>query len=103
MTKVEEYLEKNKSTHTRKMMRIKNSKVFNCSKEELYQKITTLPRWKGKFGLDPINHKIIISTFIQVENLIDLFDERYTRSDVSNEEYDTRSKKWVALVEAEKN
>ena len=101
MSKVEEYLAKNKSTHTRKMMRIKDSKVFKCSKEDLYLKITTLSRWKGKFGLDPQNNKLAITTFVQVENLIDLFDERYTRSDVSNEEYDTRSKKWVAPVEAE--
>lgn len=101
MSKVEEYLAKNKTTHTRKMMRIKDSKVFKCSKEDLYLKITTLSRWKGKFGLDPQNNKLVITTFVQVENLIDLFDERYTRSDVSNEEYDTRSKKWVAPVEAE--
>ena len=30
--------------------------------------------------------------------MIDLLDERYTRSDVTDEEYDTRAKKWVAAV-----
>ena len=31
----------------------------------------------------------------KLENLIDLLDERYTRSDVTDEEYDTGAKKWV--------
>ena len=77
------------------MLRIKNSKVLTKSKEELYLKITTLPRWSGKFDLDEETHTIVLRNYCQVENLIDLLDERYTRSDVTDEEYDTSAKKWV--------
>ena len=63
--------------------------------EELYLKITTLPRWSGKFDLDEETHTIVLRNYGQVENLIDLLDERYTRSDVTDEEYDTSAKKWV--------
>lgn len=35
----------------------------------------------------------------QVENLIDLLDERYTRSDVTDEEYDTGAKKRITPME----
>lgn len=79
----------------KKMLRIKNSKVLTKSKEELYLKITTLPRWSGKFDLDEETHTIVLRNYGQVENLIDLLDERYTRSDVTDEEYDTSAKKWV--------
>ena len=80
------------------MLRIKNSKVLRMSKEELFTKITTLPRWQGKFEIDETDHTIKLKNYGQVENLIDLLDERYTRSDVTDEEYDTRAKKWVAAV-----
>lgn len=43
--------------------------------------------------------KFVLNTYEQVENLIDLLDERYTRSDVTDEEYDTGVKKWIAPVE----
>ena len=57
-----------------------------------------LPRWQGKFEIDETDHTIKLKNYGQVENLIDLLDERYTRSDVTDEEYDTRAKKWVAAV-----
>ena len=40
--------------------------------------------WKDKFEEN---------TYQQVEDLIDLLDERYTRSDVTNQEYDTDVKR----------
>ncbi len=95
MDKVADYISRSKLTYAKKMLRIKNSKVLNKSKEELYTKITTLPRWNGKFDLDEENHTIVLRNYGQVENLIDLLDERYTRSDVTDEEYDTSAKKWV--------
>ena len=36
--------------------------------------------------------QIYLRTFKDVENLIDLFVERYTRSDVTGQEYDTSVK-----------
>ncbi|MGG0821396.1 DUF4868 domain-containing protein [Paenibacillus turicensis] len=81
------YAERTQLTYAKKMMRIKNSAVLRLSAEILLEKIQTLPRWSGKFILN--NDKIVLNTFIHVENLIDLLDEKYTRSDVTGEEYST--------------
>ena len=83
------------------MMRIKDSKVLKRTKEQLYESITTLPRWKGKFTVDEESKQIVLEKYEHVENLIDLLDERFTRSDVTGEEYDTGAKKWVAPVAVE--
>ena len=98
MGKVTEYISRSKLTYAKKMLRLKNSKVLTKSKDELYTKITTLPRWRGKFEVNEIDHTISLKNYGQVENLIDLLDERYTRSDVTDEEYDTSAKKWVEPV-----
>ena len=95
MDRVVNYISRSKLTYAKKMLRLKNSKVLSKDKEELYTKITTLPRWSGKFDLDKESHTILLKNYRQVENLIDLLDERYTRSDVTDEEYDTSAKKWV--------
>jgi len=98
MEKVTEYISRSKLTYAKKMLRLKNSKVLTKSKEELYTKITTLPRWRGKFEINESDHTINLKNYGQVENLIDLLDERYTRSDVTDEEYDTSAKKWIEPV-----
>ena len=90
--KVTQYISRNKLTYAKKMLRIKNSKVLKMSKEDLFKKITTLPRWQGKFQINETNQTITLRNYNQVENLIDLLDERYTRSDVTDEEYDIRAK-----------
>lgn len=71
------------------MMRIGNSRVLALSADELYAKINTVPRWKDKFHIDETTHQIVLKTYSEVESLIDLFDERYTRSDITDTEYDT--------------
>lgn len=96
--KINDYISQIKLTHAKKVLRLKNSKVLTKSKEDLYKKITTLPRWRGKFELNETDHTIILKTNAHVESLIDLLDERYTRSDVTNEEYDTSAKKWIGPV-----
>lgn len=98
MGKVTEYISRSKLTYAKKMLRLKNSKVLTKTKEDLYTKITTLPRWRGKFEINEKDHTINLKNYGQVENLIDLLDERYTRSDVTDEEYDTSAKKWVEPV-----
>ncbi len=70
------------------MMRIENSRVLRLSQEQLIEKVNTLPRWQGKFKISELN-QIELNTFKDIENLIDLFDERFTRSDVTDTEYDT--------------
>ena len=97
--KMKDYIARGeKTTYAKKVLRLKSSKVLTKSKEALYKKITTLPRWRGKFDINPNDHTINLTTYTQVENLIDLLDERYTRSDVTNEEYDTSAKKWIGPV-----
>ena len=48
-----------------------------------------MPRWQDKFSVNAETKQIILNTYGEVESLIDLFDERYTRSDVTDIEYDT--------------
>lgn len=87
--KLSEYISRGKSKYAKKMMRIGTSRVFNLTKEQLIEKINTLPRWNGKFTVNKDTNQIILNTYGEVESLIDLFDERYTRSDVTDTEYDT--------------
>lgn len=49
--------------------------------------------WKDKFEENQ-EGLIVLNTYQQVEDLIDLLDERYTRSDVTNQEYDTDGNGW---------
>lgn len=87
--KLKEYISRGKPKYAKKMMRIGSSKVFNLTQEQLVHKINSLERWQGKFNVNKKTNQIILSTYVEVESLIDLFDERYTRSDVTNTEYDT--------------
>lgn len=87
--KLSEYISRGKSRYAKKMMRIGTSRVFNLTKEQLIEKINTLPRWHDKFSVNKNTNQIILNTYGEVESLIDLFDERYTRSDVTDIEYDT--------------
>ena len=75
----------------KRMLRATDSPILNMEREELFERISTVDRWKGKF--QTVNGKIQISTFKEVEYLIDLLDERYTVSQVSGQEYDTEVKK----------
>lgn len=87
--KLKEYINRGKTNkYAKKMMRIVNSKVLDLSKEKLMERVHTLERWKDKFEENG-EGQIVLNTFQQVEYLIDLLDERYTRSDVTNQEYDT--------------
>lgn len=87
--KLTEYISRGKSKYAKKMMRIGSSKVFGLTHEQLINKVNTLPRWQGKFNFNQDSHQIVLNTYKEVESLIDLFDERYTRSEVTDTEYDT--------------
>ena len=62
-------------------------------------KINSIPRWQGKFDVNPTEGTITLNTYKQVEFLIDVFDERYTRSEITNTEYDTDVKSVAEPVE----
>lgn len=87
--KLTEYISRGKAKYAKKMMRIGTSRVLNLTQEQLIDKINTLVRWQGKFDVDQETNQITLNTYNEVETLIDLFDERYTRSDVTDTEYDT--------------
>lgn len=87
--KLTEYISRGKPKYAKKMMRIGSSKVFNLTQEQLINKINSLARWQGKFNVIQETNQIMLNTYGEVESMIDLFDERYTRSDVTDTEYDT--------------
>ena len=87
--KLTEYISRGEPKYAKKMMRIGNSRVLALSAEELFTKINTVQRWKGKFHIDDTTNQIVLKNYGEVESLIDLFDERYTRSDITDTEYDT--------------
>lgn len=78
------------------MMRISSSKVLDKTSQELINTIESLPRWNGKFNIQ--DNKIVLNTYKEVESLIDLLDETYTRSDVTGHEYKTEVKKLAEPV-----
>lgn len=87
--KLTEYIGRGKPKYAKKMMRIGNSRVLSLSADDLLAKVNTVSRWKDKFHFDEATNQIVLKTYGEVESLIDLFDERYTRSDITDTEYDT--------------
>lgn len=85
-------------------MKTHDSPVLEMTPDALIEKVTTLPRWRGKFRA-PINGTIPIDSVKEVETLIDLLAERFTVSPVSGQEYDTEVKKKAedAIRRAERN
>lgn len=96
--KLTDYISRGKPKYAKKMMRIGTSPVLKLSKERLVEKVNTVERWKGKFQIDE-EGEITLNTYADVENIIDLFDERYTRSDITDTEYDTDVKSVAAPAE----
>lgn len=76
------------------MMRISDSAVLQLSPDEIIARINAVDRWRDFFQVE--DRKIILKNFSQVEALIDLLDERYTRSDITSREYDTDVKRLIA-------
>ena len=90
--KLRDYVQRGngKTKYAKKMMRISESKVLKMDSGELWENIHRSTRWNGKIREE--DGKFVLDTYTQVENLIDLLDERYTRSDITGEEYDTEVK-----------
>ena len=87
--KLTEYIGRGKPKYAKKMMRLGASRVLSMDAAEVLTKIKTLARWKDKFHIDEDTHQIVLKTYAEVEAFIDLFEERYTRSDITDTEYDT--------------
>ena len=97
--KMTEYCDRGngKPKYAKKMMRIADSKVLKMPVDKMMENIHRSKRWNGMIPEE--NGTFVLNTFAHVELLIDLLDERYTRSDITDEEYDTDVKKVAEPIE----
>ncbi len=89
--KLLEYIGNTNKKYSKIILRIQNSPVFNYDNIYLRNKINSLQRWENCFVFDEKN-MIKLNSKKEVETLIDFLDERYTRSEVTEVEYDTKVK-----------
>lgn len=94
--KLKEYVARNNKKYAKKMMQICKFPVSTMSKEDLMKSLNTVERWKNVFEIH--DSQIFLRNYNDVEQLIDLFTERYTKSEVTNQEYDTSVKSKVASI-----
>ena len=85
--KLDKFIDSNNKKYSRKMMQINKFPVIDMTAKQLLNKIESVQRWKDKFMLK--DNKILLRNFNDIESLIDLFTERYTKSEVTGQEYDT--------------
>lgn len=96
MDKLLEYVRRSDRKYARKMMTIHNYPVSSMSGADLLSKLGTVERWQNVFAVQ--DGRIQLRNFTDVEHLVDLFTERYTKSEVTGQEYDTEVKKKAAPV-----
>lgn len=87
--KLRKYIQRGngKTKYAKKMMRVAESRVLKMNSHELWNKINKSDRWRGRIKEE--NGKFVLNNYDDVEILIDLLDERYTRSEITDTEYDT--------------
>lgn len=98
--KLQEYVQRPNKKYAKKMMQIHKFPVATMSKKSLLERLQTVERWKNVFEIQ--DDQVYLRTFSDVENIIDLFTERYTKSEVTGYEYDTSVKVLTSDVQLEK-
>lgn len=90
--KLRDYVQRGngKPRYAKKMMRITDSRVLKMEPDKLWENIHKSTRWNGKIREE--NGQFVLDHYSDVENLIDLLDERYTKSEITDTEYDTEVK-----------
>lgn len=88
--KLQDYVQRPNKKYAKKMMQIHKYPVTVMDREALIEKLYTVERWKGVFEIQ--GTQVHLRNFTDVENVIDLFIERYTKSEVTGQEYDTSVK-----------
>ena len=88
--KLREYVQRPNKKYAKKMMQIHKFPVATMSKEKLLERLQTVDRLKNVFEIQ--QNQVRLRNFSDVENIIDLFTERYTKSEVTGQEYDTSVK-----------
>lgn len=94
--KLQEYVQRPNKKYAKKMMQIHKFAVSTMSNESLLEKLQTVDRWKNVFEIQ--GEKVHLRNFSDVESIIDLFTERYTKSEVTGDEYDTSVKDKVEPI-----
>lgn len=90
MDKLQEYVQRQNKKYAKKMMQIHKFPVATMSKAGLVERLLTVERWRGVFEIQ--EEQVYLRNYTDVENIIDLFTERYTKSEVTGQEYDTEVK-----------
>jgi hypothetical protein len=95
--KLKDYVQRPNKKYAKKMMQIHKYPVATMSKEHIIEKLNTVVRWKDVFEIR--GTEVHLRNFTDVENIIDLFTERYTKSEVTGQEYDTSVKDKAKPIE----
>ena len=85
--KLQEYVQRPNKKYAKKMMQIHKFPVATMNRDRLIEKLQTVERWKNVFEIQ--GEQVYLRNFSDVEHIIDLFTERYTKSEVTGQEYDT--------------
>lgn len=88
--KLRDYVQRPNKRYAKKMMSIHKYPIVGMERGALLDSIAAVDRWKDVFDVQ--NGQINLRNYQDVERLIDLFTERFTKSEVSGQEYDTSVK-----------
>lgn len=97
--KLQEYVQRPNKKYAKKMMQIHKFPVATMNRDWLIEKLQTVERWKNVFEIQ--GRQVYLRNFSDVEHSIDLFAERYTKSEVTGQEYDTSVKNKAEPVRSE--
>lgn len=92
--KLHSFVSKAKLTNAKKFMKVKNSPVMRMAKNVLAEKIKAHKRYSGMFTFDADN-QIVIKSEKDVGKLLSMLNDDYLRSDLTDSEYDSPSKKML--------
>lgn len=90
-----------KLSHSRKLMKLKDSPVWGMSKEQIIEGIGRIERYKNVIKVD--NGEIVIETVTDVENVIKLLGDAILKSELTDEEYETTVKVKLDKLESSGN
>lgn len=89
-----DFINKERLTNAKKLMKVKNSPVLKMNKTELFRRLQKHPRYQNKFKYD--GDTIVIKTQKDVNDFIKMLNDDIVRSDLTDQEYDSPSKQILA-------
>ena len=97
-SKLHSFIAKAKLTNAKKFMKIKNSPVVKMNKDTLAERIKAHKRYAGLFSFNEKN-EIVIKSEKDVNKLLAMLNDDYLRSELTDSEYDSPSKKILPPTE----